>query len=93
MIVSVEVAAEPDGVTDPAEKEHVEFEGSPEQLSVTADVNPPVGVIVTVLVAEEPLASVAVAGESATLKSGVAAAVTVTDTALDTEELKPGPPP
>jgi hypothetical protein len=93
LIVSVEVAAEPDGVTDPPENAQMEFEGSPEQLSVTADAKPPAGVIVTVLVAEDPLATVAVAGESATLKSGVAAAVTVTDTALDTEELKPEAPP
>jgi hypothetical protein len=92
-MVSVEVAAEPDGVIVPLENVQVEFVGSPEQLSVTAELKPPVGVIVTVLVAEDPLANVAAAGESAMLKSGVAAAVTVTDTAFDTDGLKPEAPP
>jgi hypothetical protein len=94
LIVSVEVAAEPEGVTDPLENAQVEFAGSPEQLSITTDANPSIGVIVTVLVVEAPLTTVADAGDSATLKSAaVTTAVTVTVTALDIDVLNPAAPP
>jgi hypothetical protein len=61
----VEVAAAPDGVTDEGENAQVEFVGSPEQLSATAALKPPLGVIVTVLAAEAPLDSDAAAGDRA----------------------------
>jgi hypothetical protein len=72
LTLSVEVAATPGlGVTDSGEKLQTAPAGSPEQASVTGELNPPDEFTVTVKATCCPAASACEEGETATLKSGV----------------------
>jgi hypothetical protein len=77
-MVRVDVAAAAPGVTEAGLKAQVANEGSPEHASVVAAENPFIGVMLTVAVAEPPLAMVALAGESEMEKAGVPVTVNVT---------------
>ena len=70
LTVSVVVAAPPEGVTVCGLKLHVAPEGSPEQLNETVELKPLSGVIVIVVVALSPAATVSDEGEAAMEKSG-----------------------
>ena len=79
-IVSVEVATAAFTVTDEGLKEQAAPAGRPEQVSATEPVNPPVGVTVTVVLAEDPAARLADAG---LMDSANVALDTVTDAAAE----------
>jgi hypothetical protein len=68
LTVSVVEAVAPDGVTLAGVKLHDAPEGSPEQLSETAEVNPSCGVTIVVAVPLFPDWTVSEAGETATEK-------------------------
>jgi hypothetical protein len=70
LTVSIVEAAAPDGVTVAGEKLHEAPVGSPEQLNETAELNPCVGVTVTVVVPLCPAVTANVAGEAVSEKSG-----------------------
>ena len=87
-IVSIVVAAAPVGVTDEGEKLHELFAGRPEQLKVTALLNPFCGVTLRVAVPVIPAAILREEGFAASVNVGVGAGpAPVTDTALDVLEL------
>jgi hypothetical protein len=73
----VAVAALPFGVTEAGLMLHVAFEGAPEQERLTAELNPPAGVMVTVELTLLPLATLPEPGERLSVKLGAGAAVTV----------------
>jgi hypothetical protein len=76
VIVIVVVTAPPAGVTDFGVKAQVDSAGSPEQANVTGAVNPSLGVMFTVYVADWPADTVAIAGAPVTVKDpGVAAVI------------------
>lgn len=73
VVVTVSCAGElvfPEGVTEAGEKEHVAPAGSPEQLNVTVELNPPCGVSVTVAVPLPPAFTLREEGATAMLKPG-----------------------
>ena len=80
-MVSVEVPGAPLNVTDAGENAHAAPAGNPEQASVTVPLDPPLGVRVSVVVAEPPGATEPEAGLALRLKSS--AAPTVSATALE----------
>jgi hypothetical protein len=87
-IVTVVVAAAPLGVTDEGEKLHELFAGRPEQLKVTALLNPFCGVTLRVAVPVIPAAILREEGFAASVNVGVGAGpAPVTDMALDVLEL------
>ena len=77
-MVRADVAAAVPGVTEAGLNIHDANEGSPEHASVVAAENPFIGVMLTVAVAEPPFATVALAGDSETEKSGVPVTVNMT---------------
>ena len=77
-MVRVDVAAVVPGVTEVGLKVHDANEGRPEHASVVAAENPFIGVMLAVAVAEPPLETVALAGDSEMEKSGVPVTVNVT---------------
>jgi hypothetical protein len=92
VIVSVVDAAEPLGVTVAGLNEQAADCGNPEHAKLVAAEKPPDGVTVTVVVAELPAATVALAGLAASVKSPEEPP-TVTFTALDVDDANvPSPP-
>jgi hypothetical protein len=91
-IVSVVVAAVPEGVTFDGLKLHVAPVGKPVQAKLICWLKPPAGVTVMVVCADCPAVTVALAGESAIVKLGVTA-WTVTVTAVEVEPEKFVSPP
>jgi len=83
MIVTVDVATAPLGVTEPGLKAQEAKAGRPEQENVTAEANPLTGVMLTLDAAEPPLTAIALGGVSAMEKSGVPVTVSVTLCELD----------
>ena len=83
-MVSIDVAAEPLGVTAAGLKVQDANAGSPEQVREVDAAKALTGVMLTVDVAEVPLVMVALVGASEIVKS--AAPVTVTATVFDVEE-------
>jgi hypothetical protein len=73
----------PPAVTVAGENEPVTPDGSPETLSVIDCVLPFTAVVVTVYGVELPAATDADAGETATVKSGVATGLIVIETVLE----------
>jgi hypothetical protein len=73
VMVSVDVATEPEGVTVAGEKVHDAHEGNPEQVREVSAANPFCGVTSTVVVPLVPAATASDAGETATEKLGEAA--------------------
>jgi hypothetical protein len=69
LIVSVVVAAAPEGVTIAGEKLHAAPDGNPEQVNETLEVNPDSGVRVIVVDPLCPPVTVIELGDAATLKS------------------------
>jgi hypothetical protein len=87
--IRLDVAAAPLGVTLEGLKVHVPPDGSPLQARLVAALKPLMGVIVTVAVAEPPVAvTVLLVGLSEMEKSAVGGALTATTTAGDTEAAK-----
>lgn len=68
--VSFVEAAVPEGVTEAGAKMHVAPVGSPEQVSVTKELNPFCGVTETVVVPLWPPVTVSAAGVTPTVKAG-----------------------
>src|ERR1017187_7141911 len=73
VIVSVDEAIEPEGVTVDGEKVHDAHEGNPEQVREVSAANPFCGVTSTVVVPLVPAATASNAGETSTKKLGEAA--------------------
>ena len=93
IVIVVVAAAVPLGVTVAGEKLHVEFAGSPLHAKLTAWFKPPLGVMDTLIAADAPAVTVAVDGETPTVKSPVAPEVTVRVTAVEVDALKFVAPP
>jgi hypothetical protein len=77
--VTVVVIAAPFGVTEPGEAVHVDnvSPAGSTQDTVTAELNPPTGVTVTVIVAGEPAFTVDGTGAAATIEKSAAVATPV----------------
>jgi hypothetical protein len=89
-MVIVAVAAAVVGVTLAGEKLQEVYAGRPEHLSEVDAEKPPVGVMLTTLVVELPGVTVALEGESETVKSG--GCETTIDSAVETDDpLLPSP--
>jgi hypothetical protein len=73
VIVSVDEATAPEGVTVAGEKEHDAHEGSPEQDRLASAANPFCGVTITVVVPLSPAVTARDAGNTSTEKLGEAA--------------------
>ena len=93
IVIIVVAAAVPLGVTVAGEKLHVEFAGSPLHAKLTAWLKPPLGVTDTLIAADAPAVTLAVDGETPTVKSPVAPEVTVRVTAVEVDALKFVAPP
>ena len=72
LMVNTEVPAAPLSDTDEGEKLHAALVGAPEQAKATVPLNPPLGVNVTVAVADAPAATELTVGATAIAKSGLA---------------------
>lgn len=70
MVMVVVTAAEPLGVTEVGEKLHVDSDGKPEHVKLTAALNPFCGVILRVAVPVLPGATLMVGLFAPTVKSG-----------------------
>ena len=83
VLLAVKVTVElplPGAAIDAGLKLAVTPEGRPEADNDTADLKPPLTVVVTVLFPEPPRVTDKLVGEALTAKSGAAAATTVRDT-------------
>lgn len=72
LMVSIAVPAAPFSDTDEGEKLHAAPAGAPEHAKATAPLNPPLGVSVTLTVADAPAATEPTVGANAIAKSGLA---------------------